>query len=1684
MERPRRFVACGGHSGLGLATLEHLFRPGFDAIQADPARVARSLPLPPPIHLILLVRDPNATHARDARSRLAALAAQLDPSGSSRIELRTMDLADIKSIRAAAALLLQEDVRIDTLWLNAAVAKAKRELVLDNSADTPVTYEHTALVNHVGPLLLLDLLMPLLLDRPTPDHAKSRIVFTGSALHRTISRDRPADETLFADFNSSALPNGDRYRDCSVTPASQIGNTPAWSLRSSYAHSKFLQVLGVRKFLRQLEFALAQRASLSEGSDGQGRTWNEMEVVLVQPGFIPTTGLTREASLPTRILTTYLLPNMPGTSSFVSTLQQGAEVLAAALSWPLQLRQEAEAVDMDQPGFPIEQQRADLAPADGWLGGPSISSAPIRALVVKGKVLQRPDERTDDEDLQDRWWPVLLCRSAWISPSAGQSRQESEPEGGQDDAEAPYGDEDVDGSVRRSDAQGDGKREGSSTRGISANPTQSGPGLCDLEDLTASSGTSRSRRLTVSQAATALHGLALSGSIELDRADFELADNPASLSFPSISSQAAGLSIDTSGNALGAKANSERQDQPPPKTPDMLNRTIPLAPEAHAAAAAMSLPSRTPPRRQASSPLSLYSTSADMLSVRRASASALQLQTQRVHAPGVIPAMSQSALQVGADEDDDAAEELLDHGHHIPFRTGSSSLPRPSAGTSSSRCLSFSPSPRRPSGPASNMWGGMGLSSSPPAMPTPFSRRLRSGNSSAQQAPFTSPGPAMGAWSPSTASYTQSPISRHPPSSFSFSQSHTRSASLSLIGSYDESLLSGRMSTMPSQPFDFDAELGVLGMGSHGRQCPRKLRCPKHLSLGFEARYYPLGGGAEATTAAAAHGGSEEHPGGVHQALWSPSPSMSKLKMISSLGSPYVGSIDLERYFLSRLERLVTSAQHFDGIEGAKIDGAAPLTPSAALAEVPAFPGYQVPPKGQIQLIVKNQNLTAVKVFLVKYDLSDMQPGTKTFIRQKSYVCTDAGVAAAATTLTATAASATSATGRGRQSSAGGGGGEKEKETMRYAVHLQFACPPLATPKPATAEQPYIAATRDAPVPMPMLVPTTDTASDQVGTTKTQKGGTTPSAPQPKIYLHRHIRVVFAAMGLDSFERLDVVTETPGGVIRAGTGTGSTAQKEGPREHVYSAYAGPPDAWRRARRNVRRKLMAMKEEAEASARRAREAVDVEADAASLTQPELPSGAEVSFDIGTELVLDDRQDRGTSETTPPAMALSAAPAAAPSLDSSVHSAFGIPAPRSRSRRSMVLALGRGGSEDGSSSSSEHAHVVGREARLSSEQVNPSAEGILAGASAGEGAEGRASSPASTSASRAFVPMHRRRTLSRGGSAVPYTVDENSAVALTATTTTPAATTADQELLDSWHRSLRRLSLSTSGSSAGHGAYGPEAGVGLGLGFVAGGNGGPSAAGMMSMSNASIIGAGTGSSSRPGSPLQTPANAPAPPLPMWRSASRPTSPELLGPVLPPVLEMRASDSSSPSDSVNHHGGCQIPQVHGPTTLLSQLQAQHSFQQAQLQSLTAAFARPGSASGGGVRRLRSSSSSLGKSITAASPPPPTTASALSGTSLGSTSPPLLPVSTMPRLIRRVSGAGAPLSASSTSLAGGGGDTAPTSSAAVPTSPSGSWLVSGGGSAQSPHVYVVGDDGEETGGQEGLPRKGRGGSSASMVR
>lgn len=194
----------------------------------------------------------------------------------------------------------------------------------------------------------------------------------------------------------------------------------------------------------------------------------------------------------------------------------------------------------------------------------------------------------------------------------------------------------------------------------------------------------------------------------------------------------------------------------------------------------------------------------------------------------------------------------------------------------------------------------------------------------------------------------------------------------SMVGSYEESILRGRMSTTPSKPLDFVAQIGVLGFG----KCKASLRCPAHVTIPFPAVFYSY----ESTPLDRA-GKSEDGP------------------------SPYVGQIDLENNLPNPDEaREMKRKKHNTNIARSRIDNLDMIDgPSASQASenevrrvgkqkrrstsprAPPGGSYKLPEKGQLQIIIKNPNKTAVKLFLVPYDLTGMEPNTKTFIRQRSY---------------------------------------------------------------------------------------------------------------------------------------------------------------------------------------------------------------------------------------------------------------------------------------------------------------------------------------------------------------------------------------------------------------------------------------------------------------------------------------------------------------------------------------------------------------------------------------------------------------------------------------------------------------------------------------------------------------------------
>lgn len=235
----------------------------------------------------------------------------------------------------------------------------------------------------------------------------------------------------------------------------------------------------------------------------------------------------------------------------------------------------------------------------------------------------------------------------------------------------------------------------------------------------------------------------------------------------------------------------------------------------------------------------------------------------------------------------------------------------------------------------------------------------------------------------------------------------------SLVGSYEESILRGRMSTNPSKPLEFMAQIGVLGLG----KCKPNLRCPSHVTLPFSAVFYSY--------ASTSHGRSETEDG--------PSPYVGQIDLENGLTNPDDGQ-RVKRKFQSRCQdrktvvedELSGQADQGDLSEGA--GSRQPVKPKHRSRSPRAPPGgrYRIPEKGQLQIIIKNQNKTAVKLFLVPYDLAGMEAGTKTFIRQRSY---SAGPVLETKVPDMPAADRNNIT------------SGSSRATLRYLVHLHICCP-------------------------------------------------------------------------------------------------------------------------------------------------------------------------------------------------------------------------------------------------------------------------------------------------------------------------------------------------------------------------------------------------------------------------------------------------------------------------------------------------------------------------------------------------------------------------------------------------------------------------------------------------------------------
>lgn len=236
--------------------------------------VSRILEGDPAAHLVLLTRGAVGTE----------LAACLSKNGRAVTAIEA-DLSSMRSVRSAADEIDRRLVSGDLPPLRGLVANAGSQFT-DAITESPDGFEATFATN----VLANHLLVRTLQERFA---APSRIVITVSDTH-------------FGDFkhNMGMVP-GPAWQDPSVLvrPSSHPKPTTVAAGRTAYSTSKLAAIYQVHEFARRLPAGI--------------------DVVAFNPGFVPGTGLARDADPISRFAMAYLMPAMTATPAATSRKAAG-----------------------------------------------------------------------------------------------------------------------------------------------------------------------------------------------------------------------------------------------------------------------------------------------------------------------------------------------------------------------------------------------------------------------------------------------------------------------------------------------------------------------------------------------------------------------------------------------------------------------------------------------------------------------------------------------------------------------------------------------------------------------------------------------------------------------------------------------------------------------------------------------------------------------------------------------------------------------------------------------------------------------------------------------------------------------------------------------------------------------------------------------------------------------------------------------------------------------------------------------------------------------------------------------------------------------------------------------------------------------------------------------------------------
>jgi NAD(P)-dependent dehydrogenase (short-subunit alcohol dehydrogenase family) len=229
----RTAVVTGANSGVGYETALELAAHGA--------------------HVVMACR--NRSKAADAADRIVGIAPQAS------VEVVTLDLSSLESVRDAAAAIAARHARIDVLVNNAGVMGAVYQLTGDG-------FELQTATNHLGPFAFTGRLLPTVLVTPG-----SRVVTVSSAVHRAGRLDPGRLGTppegrsrwlIYADTKLANLAFTDelqRRLEASREGTIAVAAHPGWARTNLVASGPTLGVSGVRVRVGRAVSHLGQAAA-------------------------------------------------------------------------------------------------------------------------------------------------------------------------------------------------------------------------------------------------------------------------------------------------------------------------------------------------------------------------------------------------------------------------------------------------------------------------------------------------------------------------------------------------------------------------------------------------------------------------------------------------------------------------------------------------------------------------------------------------------------------------------------------------------------------------------------------------------------------------------------------------------------------------------------------------------------------------------------------------------------------------------------------------------------------------------------------------------------------------------------------------------------------------------------------------------------------------------------------------------------------------------------------------------------------------------------------------------------------------------------------------------------------------------------------------------------------------------